>query len=230
MGPEEMIRKLNRSARKCYQSDPKGPDENLVRNIIKSGHTSVLEHASFTFDIITDRGVLAELTRHRMAGYSVESTRYCNYGGKEITFIEPITIKDNEKLYELWRNQCITSEMAYKQMKNFGAKSQEARQVLNNSLKCEIRMTVNIRSLRNVFSLRCAQGAHPHIKQIFIPLLLWMQDKYGVLFEDITYDQDFAKKYLADWKNYCTIDTDWESIDMNDKTVSFKRIELSEDH
>lgn len=225
-----MIRKLNRSARKCYQSKPKGPDENLVRNIIKSGHTSVLEHASFTLDIITDRGVLAELTRHRMAGYSVESTRYCNYGGKEITFIEPITIKDNEKLYDLWRNQCLTSEMAYKQMRNAGAEPQEARQVLNNSLKCEIRMTVNIRSLRNVFSLRCAKGAHPHIKQLFIPLLLWMQDKYGVLFEDITYDQEFAKKYLTDWKNYCTIDTDGESMSIDDKTVSFKRIELSEDH
>ena len=194
----DVLRKLNRSARKCYQSEPAGPDENLVRNIIKSGHTSVLEHVSFTFDIITDRGVLAELTRHRMAGYSVESTRYCKYNNSDIVFIEPVTIKNNDKIYDLWKNTCLTSEMAYNQMMGLGAKAQEARQLLNQSLKCEIRMTVNVRSLRNVFALRCASSAHPHIKQVFIPLLLRMQQDYPVIFDDIEYDEEFYKAYIKD--------------------------------
>lgn len=194
----DVLRKLNRSARKCYQSEPAGPDENLVRNIIKSGHTSVLEHVTFTFDIITDRGVLAELTRHRMAGYSVESTRYCKYNKSDITFIEPVTIKNNNKIYDLWKNTCLTSEMAYNQMMGLGAKAQEARQLLNQSLKCEIRMTVNVRSLRNVFALRCANGAHPHIKQVFIPLLLTMRKDYPVIFDDIEYDEEFYKAYIKD--------------------------------
>lgn len=194
----DVLRKLNRSARKCYQSEPAGPDENLVRNIIKSGHTSVLEHVSFTFDIITDRGVLAELTRHRMAGYSVESTRYCKYNNSDIVFIEPVTIKNNDKIYDLWKNTCLTSEMAYNQMMSLGAKAQEARQLLNQSLKCEIRMTVNVRSLRNVFALRCASSAHPHIKQVFIPLLLRMRQDYPVIFDDIEYDEEFYKVYIKD--------------------------------
>ena len=212
LSSENVLRKLNRSARKCYQSEPKNtPDENLVRSIIKSGHTSVLEHVSFTFDIITDRGVLAELTRHRMAGYSVESTRYCKYNNKDMVFIEPVTIKQNDALYDIWRNTCLTSEMAYNELMAKGAKAQEARQVLNNSLKVEIRMTVNIRSLRNVFTLRCHHDAHPHIKQIFIPLLLRLRQDYPVIFDGIEYDEEFCEKYLMNEDGSINIDVSYET-------------------
>lgn len=219
--PEELIKKLNRSARKCYQSEPNGaPDENLVRNIIKSGHTSVLEHEFMTFDIITDRGVMAELTRHRMAGYSIESTRYVKYNDN-MEFIEPITIKDNKNLFKIWKEACINSQKMYAAMMENGAKAQEARQVLNNSLKTEIRMTANIRSLRNMLYLRCDDGAHPHIKQIMIPLLMHLQETYPVIFNnlrfeidnadgvmrdahryDYDYDKKFQMEYLPDWRSY----------------------------
>lgn len=235
--PDDLIRKLNRSARKCYQSEPNGPDENLVRNVIKSGHTSVLEHEFMTFDIITDRGVLAELTRHRMAGYSVESTRYVKYNNN-MEFIEPISMIDKPELYEIWKAECEHSEETYRKMIEMGAKPQEARQVLNNSLKTEIRMTANIRSLRNMFYLRCDNSAHPHIKQIMIPLLMYLKNKYPVIFDNIRYsfdgadsfiahperakadwDSEFQEKYLTDWKQYVI-----------DETVSKpKKIELMEE-
>ena len=226
--PDDLIRKLNRSARKCYQSEPNGPDEMLVRNIINSGHTSVLEHDFMTFDIITDRGVLAELTRHRMAGYSVESTRYVKYNNN-MEFIEPISLVDKPELYELWKAECEHSEETYRKMMEMGATAQEARQVLNNSLKTEIRMTANIRSLRNIFYLRCDKPAHPHIKQIMIPLLMYLKNKYPVIFDNlgisylrktaVDWDVDFRKKYLTDWEQYVVDET----------IVKPKKIELMEE-
>lgn len=238
--PEDLLRKLNRSARKCYQSEPNGvPDEKLVSNVINSGHTSVLEHEFMTFDIITDRGVLAELTRHRMAGYSVESTRYVKYNNNNMEFIEPISIINSKpELYELWKAECEHCEETYRKMMEMGAKAQEARQVLNNSLKTEIRMTANIRSLRNMFYLRCDNSAHPHIKQIMIPLLMYLKGRYPVIFDNLRrsfdpvnsfidhperayadWDYTFQRMYLPKWEQY-VID---ETIDKP------KKIELMEE-
>lgn len=217
---EDLLRVLNRAARQCYQSEPGNqPDENLIKNIIKSGHTSVLEHEKFTFDIITDRGVLAEITRHRMAGFSVESTRYCKYNDinsvldKEklktegnMEFIEPVVIKTKPELYEVWKRSCEESEYAYNEMMKYGALAQEARQVLNNSLKVSMRMTANIRSLRNFFYLRADIPAHPHIKQIAIPMLLALKEKYPVIFDNLRLEFDNADgllknpgRYKYDW-------------------------------
>lgn len=219
--PEVLLRTLNRAARKCYQSEPKGqPDDKLINTIIKSGHTSVLEHEKFTLDIITDRGVLAELTRHRMAGFSVESTRYCKYNGG-MEFIEPITLKDNKKLYDIWKRACEDSEKQYKEMMENGALAQEARQVLNNSLRVSMRVTFNIRSLRNMLYLRADNPAHPHIKEIMIPLLMYLQEKYPVILDNLRlendnadgmikhperyqqdWDEEFRKKHGIEWKDY----------------------------
>lgn len=70
------------SIRHCYKSEDKTTEDSYQRMIgmvIKNGHTSTLEHASISVELLTNRGVLAEITRHRLASFSVESTRYCNY-------------------------------------------------------------------------------------------------------------------------------------------------------
>ena len=78
----EVMKFIERCGRTCYQSWKNTTDNSaivFVRNLIKRGHESVLEHFSATFKIICDRGVMAELTRHRLASFSIESTRFNAY-------------------------------------------------------------------------------------------------------------------------------------------------------
>lgn len=91
---EEMLRMIERAGRVCYRSEDRissDSTETFIRNIVKRGHESVLEHCSFSVRFICDRGVSHELVRHRIASFSQESTRYCNYSGdkfgSELTFI-----------------------------------------------------------------------------------------------------------------------------------------------
>lgn len=79
---EDILRKIELCGRVCYKSENSITSESarkFVKNIIKSGHESVLEHEKITVRIICDRGVTHEIVRHRIASYSQESTRYCNY-------------------------------------------------------------------------------------------------------------------------------------------------------
>lgn len=202
-----ILRKIEKMGRICYQSEPKGEPEKFVGNLVKRGHDSVLEHVQLSFIVTTDRGVLAEWTRHRIASYSVESTRYCNYKGDDIEFIEPIEMKDNDQLYALWVNACQNVEERYNDMINAGAKPQEARSVLDMSLRTMMGISMNLRSLRNFFRLRCDKAAHPHIKELAIPLLLFFKERIPVVFDDIGYDEEFYEKYMkGSYKEYIIYD------------------------
>ena len=93
---EDAYRIMATAARNCYRAElnatPK-TDEETVEKIMRLGHLSVIEHVGVTVNIICDRGVTHELVRHRLASYSQESSRFCNYGaekfGRELTFIRP---------------------------------------------------------------------------------------------------------------------------------------------
>lgn len=92
----DILRKLERAARVCYKSEGNiqdGSAEKFLKRIISIGHESVLEHEKITVTVVCDRGVSHEIVRHRIASYSQESTRYCNYSdnkfGKELTVIKP---------------------------------------------------------------------------------------------------------------------------------------------
>ena len=77
-----MLRAIEVAGRTCYKSEDKITDasaEKFVSTIVKSGHHSVIEHQSFSVRFICDRGVSHEIVRHRLASFSQESTRYCNY-------------------------------------------------------------------------------------------------------------------------------------------------------
>lgn len=88
-----ILYRIAEAGRVCYQSEATTDNKIFVLNLIKRGHESVLEHAIISVRIIYDRGVSHELVRHRIASYSQESTRYCNYSkekfGGELTFIRP---------------------------------------------------------------------------------------------------------------------------------------------
>jgi len=197
-----LLKKLERYGRVCYKSEDsfnKTNSSGMLKTIIEKNHESVLEHEKLTMLFVIDRGVSHELVRHRIASYSQESTRYCNYSkdkfGNEITVIEPIFFNDEKK--KIWEYTIEMIEKNYFHLLELGATPQEARSILPNSLKTEIAVTMNIRSLRNFLSLRCSKSAHPQIKEVAIPLLIYLKEKLTPLFADISYDIDFSETNYA---------------------------------
>lgn len=183
-----ILKKLEAAGRTCYKSENKMTEDsaaNFVRNLIKRGHESVLEHVSITVRIITDRGISHEIVRHRLASYSQESTRYCNYKDKEIEFVLPYDIDPETKIFDYWKLSCQASETDYKVLIAEGVAPQTARSILPNCLKTELVMTCNLREWRHFFKMRCAPGAHPDMKYLATIMLHDFQEKIPVVFDDI---------------------------------------------
>lgn len=198
------LSQIERYGRVCYKSEIINSNNSsadaFIRKLIASKHESVLEHEKASVHAIVDRGVSHEIVRHRIASYSQESTRYCNYGkdkfGNEITLIRPFFYDLSSEAYAIWEKSCKYTEMAYLELLKQGT-AQEARSVLPNSLKTEMVITYNFREWRHFFNLRCAASAHPQMRQITIPLLLKFKDYLPCLFDDIDYDRSFPEYNYA---------------------------------
>lgn len=175
---DEVLKKIERCGRVCYQSEPKGQPEKFIRARIKSGHESVLEHVSLTFHIICDRAIMAELTRHRLASFSVESTRFCKYD--ELTLVEPPA--DLAIGFGL-----AVTEDGYQRLIKEGAKPDIARAVLPLCLKTELYMTANLHEWRHILKLRTAKAAHPQMRLIANKILDVFKEKLPVIVEDINH-------------------------------------------
>ena len=197
---KEVMKKIEKIARVCYKSENAINDrsaEKIIKSLIRNKHDAMLEHYSFSVKFIVDRGVSHEIVRHRMASYAQESTRYCNYGGTGVTFIEPCYLSaekscdDNARRaakYVDWITSCKAAEEAYIDMLNRGATPQEARAVLPNSTKTEIVMTANLREWRHFFKLRACGVTgkpHPQMLEVTIPLLNEMKTLLPVIFGDL---------------------------------------------
>lgn len=187
----DVLRRIETCGRVCYKSEGKitdGSAEQFVRNLIQRGHESVLEHVSITIKFICDRGVSHEIVRHRLASYSQESTRYCNYSkdcfSDEITVIKPVYLEDGTRSFDCWRGACETAESAYFSLLKLGCSPQEARAVLPNSLKTEVVMTANLREWRHFFKLRTSPAAHPQMREVACMALAELRSMIPVVFDD----------------------------------------------
>ena len=191
----EILRKIEQAGRTCYKSEDKmTPDsaKEFIKMILRVGHESVLEHEKVSVRVICDRGVSHEIVRHRIASYSQESTRYCNYGkdkfGKEITVICPLVDGGSRQDYVnnvIWEHAMFDAEKAYMALIDNGVPPQIARSVLPNSLKTEIVITYNLREWRHFFKLRTSPKAHPQMREITIPMLKKFKELIPVVFDDI---------------------------------------------
>ncbi|MBP1713240.1 MAG: thymidylate synthase, flavin-dependent [Deltaproteobacteria bacterium] len=174
-----VLKMLERIGRTCYKSEDKmTPDS--ARDFVKR----------------CDRGISHELVRHRLASFSQESTRYANYSkdkfGKEITVIRPYFWDRSSDLYSVWRQAMEQAEEKYLHLIGLGARPEEARTVLPNSLKTELIMTCNLREWRHIFDLRCSRAAHPQMRELLFPLLDELHERIPVVFDDL------YEKYAAD--------------------------------
>ena len=188
--PEHPLEHIERAGRTCYKSDGKasvGSTEAFVRMLIDRGHLSVLEHASMTVRFIVDRGVSHELVRHRLCAFSQESTRFCNYSadrfGSELTFIAPCFWPELNPLRTIWSDAMRGAEGDYLSLIELGAKPEQARSVLPNSLKTELVVTANLREWRHIFALRCSPKAHPQMREVMVPLRGAAQLRVPVVFD-----------------------------------------------
>lgn len=199
--PTEILKRIERAGRTCYKSEDKITDESaeaFVAKLVRTGHLSVLEHESIQVRFITDRGVTHELVRHRLAAYSQESTRYCDYGEEEVRFVLPVEFSERyvgtwpygTSLAVLggtiperaWFLACIQAGSFYRAMRDAGAPPQLARSVLPNCLKTEIVMTANLREWLHVLELRTSKAAHPQIRALMLGVLRDFAEKLPAIF------------------------------------------------
>ena len=197
----KILKSIERAGRTCYKSENNITEESaesFVAGIIKRGHESVIEHEKITVRFVCDRGVSHETVRHRLASYSQESSRYCNYSkekfGNELTFIKPVifndmdlSIPEYQDLYIVWENAMKEAEKHYIILINAGAKPDLARGVLPTDIKTEIVMTANLREWRHFLKMRCDKAAHPNIRYLAGELLIKFKEKIPVVFDDINF-------------------------------------------
>lgn len=195
---EAVLKHLETVARTCYKSEDKITKQSapkMVKGLIKSHHTAMIEHFSVSVKMIVDRGVSHEIVRHRIASYAQESTRYCNYSqgkfGNEITVIKPLFFDEGTPEYIIWEASCMQAEKAYNELIEMGRSPQEARSVLPNSLKTEIVVTMNLREWIHFFNLRAlgTTGApHPQMKEIAMMVLEEFSNQLPEIFGDMYFD------------------------------------------
>lgn len=202
------------AAKLCYSSaeisdlwDGLTPEktERFLTMLGDLGHASPFEHVSITFGIEgVSRAVLAQITRHRIASFSVQSQRYVNK--EQFTYIIPPAIEECEEakeeflkameedrqhyirlaeiLTEKHVKRLVAEGMDEKQAQKVASKQafEDARGVLPNACDTKIIMTMNVRSLYNFFSLRCCNRAQWEIRQLATEMLRLARNTYPLLF------------------------------------------------
>lgn len=192
---DRIMKNIEVAGRTCYKSEhriTRDSAHEFVRMIIKKGHLSVLEHESISVRFIFDRGVSHEMVRHRIASYSQESTRYCNYSkDKYDNSITVIDIKNHFKSHEglrIWEEAMQSAEGAYLALLEQGESPQIARSVLPNSLKTEIVVTANLREWITIFTQRTSKAAHPQMREVMIPLLADLANQIPAIFLELYWE------------------------------------------
>lgn len=188
---ETMLNTVELAIRNCYQSHDKmteGSAEAIIRGCLKRGHLSPLEFGDIAVVLVGDRGLMGQITRHRLASFCISSTRYCNYSrekfGEEIKVIVPEGL--NNEAYEAWRAAMLSAEAAYMVLtKDLNMPAEVARSVLPMSLATIIYMKANIREWRHIFELRVSKHSQTDIRKLMKELLIKMYKKYPVFFEDL---------------------------------------------
>ena len=153
------------SGAKIIDKSSKKLTRRLIRQIISSGHTSTVEHASFTFAIEgVSRALTHQLVRHRIASYSQQSQRYVKFD--KVDYILPPSIEANSKAKKVFETFIGESAKAYGKLIEMGVKAEDARFVLPNAAETKIVMTMNARALLNFLKERMCTRAQWEIRAL----------------------------------------------------------------
>ena len=193
---EEALMLIQKVAKTCYQTEKITDDmesaKRIIRQLINSGHHSMLEFYNITMRYMTNIAAYKDLRTHRHSTWGVESTRWCRYDkGKfngEIKFLDPIEIPKSSPKYQVWLNGCKQAEQNYLEMAKLGATADELSLLLPQSTAAEVNVTANLREWRHILSLRACNStghARPCVNEIMIPTLELFHEKIPVVFDDL---------------------------------------------
>jgi thymidylate synthase (FAD) len=179
----------------------------ILDKIVLSGHHSILEHASFTFGVEgVSRVLLAQLTRHRIASFSVQSQRWVRFENG-VEYVIPVTIGKNKTLLKKYNDFFKNTEALHKEFLDAGVPSEDARYILPNATATKIIITMNARELRHFFSLRCCNKSQWEIRNMACLMLNLVRKKAALLFYNAGPDcvrKGCNEVFPCDkpWKNY----------------------------
>lgn len=189
------------AAKTCYSAS--GVDElsekvnkadqtKFIRMLLSVGHLSTIEHVSFTFAVEgVSRALLAQITRHRIASFSVQSQRYVSQVREDGVFdyILPPSIEAlGPEAVEKFENQMRTMQGWYNEWQQLlGAQgtektNEDARFVLPNAAETRFLVTMNARELMHFFSLRCCGRAQWEIREMAWQMLRLVRECAPTLF------------------------------------------------
>jgi len=143
----------------------------VLKTVITSGHTSTLEHASYTFAIDgVSRAMTHQLVRHRLASYNQQSQRYVTYAD-EPTFIVPPEVAADPVALAAFNEACAAAFGSYRALLDAGVPAEDARYLLPNAMETKIVVTMNVRELLHFFELRCCKRAQWEIRDVALAML-----------------------------------------------------------
>lgn len=168
-------RAIATAARLCYA--PVGAAElmetmseermrSVLATIMRSGHYSTLEHASYTFAVDgVSRALTHQLVRHRLASFNQQSQRYVKFKDG-IDVVKPSTIAADADAERIFDGVVAATEEAYEKLLAAGIPAEDARYVLPNAAETKIVVTMNVRELMHFFDVRCCNRAQWEIRQL----------------------------------------------------------------
>lgn len=161
---------------------PKQRQSQVLEQVVGLGHTSVIEHASFTFAISdVSRSLTHQLVRHRIASYSQQSQRYVNLN--EPNYVIPPSIAKNAKTKNAYEETMSAIWDHYNKLLGLKIPAEDARYVLPNATCTNIMVTMNARSLLNFFELRCCLHAQWEIRMLANKMLQEVKKVAPLLFK-----------------------------------------------
>ena len=181
------------AAKLCYSPSNIGDLKGLVeesdqtaflKKIIGMGHTSVIEHANFTFGVEgISRATSHQLVRHRLASYSQQSQRYVK-AGEQFEYVTPNTISADDEKKLKFDDAVKAIHNIYAELVDSGIPAEDARYLLPNAAATKIIITMNARSLTHFFTLRCCERAQWEIREMACEMLKIVRDIVPALFDN----------------------------------------------
>jgi len=172
-----------RNAKEIYENMSDEEVKKLIRFLIKAGHHSAIEHASFTFIVDKISRVCShQLVRHRLASYSQQSQRYVEYK-RNLEYVIPQSIKNKKDLSQKFEEFQQQSFNLYKYFLKNNISSEDARYVLSNAFPTQIIITMNARELLHLFTLRCCERAQWEIREMAYRMLNKVKKVAPTIFE-----------------------------------------------
>lgn len=173
-------RAIATAARLCYapvgaaelmETMPEERVRSVLSTIIKSGHSSTLEHASYTFAVDgVSRALTHQLVRHRIASFNQQSQRYVKFT-QGVSTVKPDSIADNPEAEAVFDAAIEAAVQAYESLLEAGIPAEDARYLLPNAAESKIVITMNVRELCHFFSLRCCNRAQWEIRDMATRML-----------------------------------------------------------